>query len=438
MPRAARRGVPRRPRELEPGDDHDRSRVRRRDLRGAPRSGQPHAHHRAGAARRAASHSGRTDRPEPCDRAARGGRARAVRRGAHRRERRGDPHRREPPRVQGGDGGDRPRGAALGVRVHARGLDGDRGAGGLSADRAAVVHPRRRWHGHGGERRRDATRRRARARHQPGVGDPHRAGRHRMEGVRAGGDARPRRQRRRRVLHRELRRDGRAHRRLDHRRTGADAHRCRVPADARRRVRVHPPDRCRHGRLQHPVRVEPAERRHGRHRDEPARVAQQRAREQGNRLPDREDRGASRGRLPARRDHERHHRRDTGFIRAHHRLRRHQGAALGVREASRRGARARHDDAVGRRGDGDRAHVPRVVPEGAAFAGDRTRRAQRRCGRARVRRVRRRRARAARGHANAGAAVPARSRVAARRVDRAALRVHRHRPVVSRAHRQLV
>ena len=33
--------------------------------------------------------------------------------------------------------------------------------------------------------------------------------------------------------------------------------------------------------------LNPAERRHGRHRDEPARVAQQRAREQGHRVPDR-------------------------------------------------------------------------------------------------------------------------------------------------------
>ena len=129
VPRAPRRGLPRRPRELEPGDDHDRPRVRRRHLRRAARSRQRHAHHRAGAARRAAPHARRADRAQPRHRAARGGCARAVRRRAHRRERRGDPHRREPPRVQGGDGGDRPRGAALGIRVHARGRDGDRRAG---------------------------------------------------------------------------------------------------------------------------------------------------------------------------------------------------------------------------------------------------------------------------------------------------------------------
>ena len=99
----------------------------------------------------------------------------------------------------------------------------------------------------------------------------------------------------------------------------------------------------------------------------------ERAREQGDRVPDRQDRGAARGRLPARRDHERHHRRDAGVVRADDRLRRHEGAALGVREAARRVAGARHDDAVGRRGDGDRAHVPRVAAEGAALARDRPR-----------------------------------------------------------------
>ena len=98
-----------------------------------------------------------------------------------------------------------------------------------------------------------------------------------------------------------------------------------------------------------------------------------RAREQGDRLPDRQDRGAPRGGLPARRDHQRHHRRDAGVVRADDRLRRHQDAALGVREAPRRVAGAGHDDAVGRRGDGDRPHLHRSAAEGAALAGDRPR-----------------------------------------------------------------
>ena len=55
---------------------------------------------------------------------------------------------------------------------------------------------------------------------------------HRVEGVRARGHARPRRQRRGRLLDREPRPDGRAHRRLHHGGTGADPHRPRVPAAA--------------------------------------------------------------------------------------------------------------------------------------------------------------------------------------------------------------
>ena len=41
-----------------------------------------------------------------------------------------------------------------------------------------------------------------------------------------------------------------------------------------------------------------------------------------------------------------------------------------------------HDDAIGRRGDGDRPHVPRVAPEGAPLARDRTLRPELRPGRA--------------------------------------------------------
>ena len=55
-------------------------------------------------------------------------------------------------------------------------------------------------------------------------------------------------------------------------------------------------------------------------------------------------------------------------LRAGHRLRRHEDPALGVREAARHDRRARHADAVGRRGDGDRADVPREPAEGAALA----------------------------------------------------------------------
>ena len=97
-----------------------------------------------------------------------------------------------------------------------------------------------------------------------------------------------------------------------------------------------------------------------------------------------------------------------------------------------RGAGARHADAVGRRGDGDRAHVPRVAAEGAALARDRPGRPQLRSGRARVRRARRRRARARGRGADARTDLPGRGRAAEVRVGRAPARGHGHRPVVPR------
>ena len=81
--------------------------------------------------------------------------------------------------------------------------------------------------------------------------------------------------------------------------------------------------------------VDPRRRPHGADRDEPAGLALQRARVEGHRVPDREDRGAARRRLPARRDHERHHRRDAGRVRADARLRRGEDPAVGVREVPR-------------------------------------------------------------------------------------------------------
>ena len=197
VPGAARRGLPRGPRELEPGDDHDRSRVRRRHLRRAARR------------RRASPASSSASAPTRCSRPSAGrprstsrsssheaGVLERVRRRADRRQRRGHPHRREPPRVQGGDGGDRPRRAALGLRVHARRSDGrspsrsatrsssGRRSSSAAAARASPPTPTRcaRVAEHG-------------LADQPGVGDPRRAVGRGLEGVRARGDARPRRQR---------------------------------------------------------------------------------------------------------------------------------------------------------------------------------------------------------------------------------------------------
>ena len=117
--------------------------------------------------------------------------------------------------------------------------------------------------------------------------------------------------------------------------------------------------------------VNPARRPHDRHRNESARVALLGARLQGDGLSHRQGRGQARGRLHARRNRQRHHRRgDAGLLRADDRLHRHQDSALRLREIPRRRTRAHHRDEIGGRGDGDRPHVLRIAAEGAAFAGD--------------------------------------------------------------------
>ena len=78
--------------------------------------------------------------------------------------------------------------------------------------------------------------------------------------------------------------------------------------------------------------VNPADRPDGRHRNEPARVAVVGAGVEGHGVSDRQDRREAGARLPARRDPQRHHAPDAGVLRADDRLRRRQGAALGVRE----------------------------------------------------------------------------------------------------------
>ena len=66
----------------------------------------------------------------------------------------------------------------------------------------------------------------------------------------------------------------------------------------------------------------------------------------------------------------------AGVLRADHRLRRHQGAALRVREIPAGRRPPHHADEVGGRGDGDRPHLPGIVAEGAARPRDRRRRAE--------------------------------------------------------------
>ena len=259
LPRAARGGHPGHPRQLQPGDDHDRPGVRRRHLRRADHPGDRREDHRQGAPGRRPRDPRRPDRAQLRDRPARARRPREVRLPAHRRQRRGHPARRGPREVQG-------RRRALRRRVGPLGRSATRWTRcspppTTSATRSSSGPPSR-WAASAPASRTPprscAASRGAGLQYSPGHRGAPRGVDPRLEGVRARGDARPRRQRRRRLLHREPRPDGRPHRRLDHRRAGADPHRPRVPAAARHRHRRHPRGRRRHRRLQHPVRGQPA------------------------------------------------------------------------------------------------------------------------------------------------------------------------------------
>ena len=71
-----------------------------------------------------------------------------------------------------------------------------------------------------------------------------------------------------------------------------------------------------------------------------------------------------------RRDHQRHHRRDPGELRADARLRRGEDPAVRLREVPRRRPHPHDDDEVGRRGDGARPQLPRGAQQGAALHRD--------------------------------------------------------------------
>ena len=372
----ARGGLPRRSRELQPGDDHDRPGDGRPHLRRADDGGERREDHRPREARCAAADDRRPDRPQPGHRSCRGGGPRTSRGRADRRQTRCDPQGRGSRAVPRSDGADRLARAALRVRAFHRG-----GARAALANRAARDHPAVL---HAGRRRlRRGLHRRGVRPHRalgpaavaatPGAA---RAERPRLEGVRARGDARQRRQRRHHLLDRELRPDGCPHRRLDHRGAGADADRQGISGDALGGDRDHPRDRRRHRRFQHPVRRESERRRDGDHRDEPARLPLFGVGVEGDRIPDRQDRRETRGRLLPRRDPQRHHARDTGQLRADDRLRGHEDPALHVREVPAGGRHADDADEVGRGSDGDRADVQGEPAEGDPFARDRARRAR--------------------------------------------------------------
>ena len=322
-----------------------------------------------------------------------------------------------------------------GVAKHARGGARAGREHRLPGDHPPVVHDGRRRRRHRLQHRGVPRAGRPRPRPQPGARDPGRGIGHRLEGIRARGDARRRRQLRRHLLDREHRSDGRAHRRLDHRRAGADADRQGIPADARHGPAHHPPRRRRNRRFQHPVRRQPARRPDRRDRDEPARLALVGAGVEGHRVPDCQDRRQAGARLSPRRDSERHHAPDAGVVRADDRLHRRQVPALELREVPAGGSHADDADEVGGRGDGDRPHVQGGVPQGGALAraGQARQPVPERSGRHRRRGRGRERAAQAAGRPERPADVGAVPRAAARLDDRDAARADQDRPLVPAA-----
>ena len=207
-----------------------------------------------------------------------------VRREADRRERRRHQAWRRSPALPRRDERDRRRDARQRPCAIDRRGDSHRQDDGIPGHHPAVLHDGRRRRRHRLQHRRVPRARRSRPRDEPCSRAPHRRVRHRLERVRARGDARRRRQLRRHLLDREHRSDGRAHRRQHHRRARADADRQGISAHARRRAAHHQQGRRRNRRIEHPVLRESRRRAHARHRDEPARVAVIRAGVEGHRV----------------------------------------------------------------------------------------------------------------------------------------------------------
>ena len=249
--------------------------------------------------------------------------------------------------------------------------------------------------------------------------DPHRAVDRGLEGVRARGHARPRRQRawssaRSRTSTRwactpATRSPSRPRRRSPTSSTSA----CATPRSRASAASASRPAARTSSSRSNPTNGDMVD-----HRDEPARVAQSarsRARRPASRS--RRSRPSSRSATGSTRSRTTSPARRRRQLRADHRLRRHQGAALGVREVPRRDAGARHADAVGRRGrwrsaarspSRCRRRCARSRPGGSGSTAIRpSARSTRSTDDELVRRGRDRHARAA---------VPARGRAAARRV----------------------
>ena len=148
-----------------------------------------------------------------------------------------------------------------------------------------------------------------------------------------------------------------------------------VPGAARPGDRGDPGGRRRDRRLERPVRGQPEDRRDRRHRDEPARVAlvaRSRRRPRASRSP-RSPRGSPSATRSRRSRNDITPRTPASFEPTIDYVR-GEVAALRVREVPGRRGRPDHAHEVGRRGDGDRPHLPAGVRQGDALARARRRR----------------------------------------------------------------
>ena len=231
---AARGRLPHDRRQLEPGDDHDRPRLRRPHVPRAARPRRRRRRARARAPRRAAADDGRPDGAQPRARARGGGRPRRARDRADRRGARRDQPRRGPRALPHGGRSRSACSVPASTIVHSLDeLDG--------VALPAVVRPAFTLGGHGGGFA--YTREELRAQVEIGLRESP-IGQVLVEESVRGWDefelevVRDRaRQRRDRLLDREPRPDGRAHGRLGHGRAADDASRRGVPGAARRRGR---------------------------------------------------------------------------------------------------------------------------------------------------------------------------------------------------------
>ena len=368
---AARGGLRGRPRQLEPGDDHDRPRVRHRHLHRAAAARPGGQDHREGAPRRAAADPRRPDRAQPGDGAARGRHPGALRGRADRRRLRRDPPRRGPRGVPPDDERGRPA-RPLVDDGRERSARSRRRSPTAASTLPAIVRPAFTLGGQGGGVGRTETELRQVVSEGLAASPINQVlveesvlgwGEFELEVMRDRNDNV--------VIICSIENVDPMGVHTGDSVTVAPAQTLTDPLYQELRdqaIKVIRAVGVETGGSNIQFARQPRDRRDRRDRDEPARLALLGAGLEGDRLPDREDGGEARRRLRARGDPQRHHPGDAGLLRADDRLRRHQDPALRLREVPRRRGPALDPHAERRRGDGDRPHLPRVLRQGDALA----------------------------------------------------------------------